>query len=357
MYNVLLKVSRLNDLKIYDPIFGLFPRDQRIMEELKASIKKEGLREPIVVDADNYIIDGMTRYLVLKELAKESDEYSKVLTLQYTDLKITKDPQTAKLLALVLNVIRRPMKLEELTNYIEEIYKIRESTNNQTSRIDNDIDKKIEETLQNITKKKIPIDDVKYMVLWVKSHYPNIYNYAKKKGIVFNKKEIEKLLSLTKNFANDFTDEDLDLIFSNIRKVITDYYAELKNAKNAREFMSKLGELLEREKVRKTEKLSVKTEKKRSDERKDDHKENDNKKEERRIEKNSEAVQQQQHISKEELCKYIDLASFRKFIDKIEEKVKKNEEVEIDRDLFYSIKTILENELPDGTAFKYFRVV
>ncbi len=71
------------------------------------------------------------------------------------------------------------MKLEELVNYIEEIYKIRESTN-QTARIDNDIDKKIEETLQNITKKKIPIDDVKYMVLWVKSHYPHI-------GIVKNK--------------------------------------------------------------------------------------------------------------------------------------------------------------------------
>jgi len=353
MYNVLLKVSRLGDLKIYDPIFGLFQRDQRIMEELKASIKKEGLREPIVVDSDNYIIDGMTRYLVLKELAKESDEYSKVLTLQYTDLKITKDPQTAKLLALVLNVIRRPMKLEELTNYIEEIYKIRESTS-QTARIDNDIDKKIEETLQNITKKKVSIDDVKYMVLWVKSHYPHIYNYTKKKGIVFNKREIEKLLSLTKNFANDFTDEDLDLIFSNIRKVITDYYAELKNAKNAGEFMSKLRELLEREKVRKTEKLSVKTEKKRSNDHKDDN--NDNKKEERIIEKNSNAVQQQ-HISKEELCKYIDLVSFRKFIDKIEEKVKKNEEVEIDRDLFYSIKTILENELPDGTAFKYFKVV
>ncbi len=355
MYNVLLKVSRLGDLKIYDPIFNLFPRDQHIMEELKISIKEDGLREPIVVDADNYIIDGMTRYLVLKELAKESDEYSKVLTLQYTDLKITKDPQTAKLLALVLNVIRRPMKLEELVNYIEEIYKIRESTN-QTARIDNDIDKKIEETLQNITKKKIPIDDIKYMVLWVKSHYPHIYNYTKKKGIVFNKKEIEKLLSLTKNFANDFTDEDLDLIFSNIRKVITDYYAELKNAKDAREFMSKLSELLEREKARKTEKLSAKIEKKRSEDHKDDHKENDNKKEERRIEKDSKA-DQQQHISKEELCKYIDLASFRKFIDKIEEKVKKNEEVEIDRDLFYSIKTILENELSDGTAFKYFKVV
>lgn len=76
-----MKIIKLNtsDIKEYDNNVKLHPDWQ--IEQIKKSIEKFGYNDPIVIDENNFILEGHGRFKALKELGQKEIECIKINSL------------------------------------------------------------------------------------------------------------------------------------------------------------------------------------------------------------------------------------------------------------------------------------
>lgn len=79
----------ISDLNQIPELKDLFPRDQDVYNRLKADIEKDGLLSPIIVWKEkNIVVDGNTRYDIIKELEWEKVEVKELEFESIEDAKI-----------------------------------------------------------------------------------------------------------------------------------------------------------------------------------------------------------------------------------------------------------------------------
>lgn len=78
-----LQTRKLSDLKVY----ANNPRNnQEAIPKLKESISRYGYKVPIIVDNDNVIVAGHTRFAALLEINEETGDYEEIAVILADDL-------------------------------------------------------------------------------------------------------------------------------------------------------------------------------------------------------------------------------------------------------------------------------
>ncbi len=109
-------------------------------EDLFESIKTMGIISPVIVDREYYIIDGVKRYIIVKELYNKGHNIPEPIpVLKLCEESFNEKPISILHIAYILNRFRAEPKDEEfsdeLITYMQDIsYKVREIYNNDHNK-------------------------------------------------------------------------------------------------------------------------------------------------------------------------------------------------------------------------------
>ncbi|MEI6791251.1 MAG: ParB/Srx family N-terminal domain-containing protein, partial [Myxococcaceae bacterium] len=82
-----MQIIDMDIKKIHPPTLVLKSHTKRQLEQLEASIKQFGFNDPIAVDENNVIIEGVGRYLIAKRLKMKTIPVICLLHLTETQKK------------------------------------------------------------------------------------------------------------------------------------------------------------------------------------------------------------------------------------------------------------------------------
>lgn len=71
LHGMPIEIVKIEELKVKDKYLTAAEREVEYSREICESIKKDGLKNPIIIDKDNLILIGYHRYFIIKDLGWE----------------------------------------------------------------------------------------------------------------------------------------------------------------------------------------------------------------------------------------------------------------------------------------------